>query len=387
MNTAKTKILILSGDLGDGHQQAANALLETAQLVHPDVEVTIVNVMELTHPYLHTFGRYLFMQGVKKFPSVYGYLYKKTRHASASSSMLKTFHLFGMGRLMKCLEELQPAVVVSTFPLAAYAMSLLKKKGLTGVPTVTVITDHTDHSYWVHPYTDQYIVGSEQVRTGLNRIGIHDSHISVTGIPVRPSFGRNYQRDSLRHKHNLHPSLPTVLIMGGGCGIIDTGIANLLTNDELSEQMQFIIVCGRNEKLRQHLSTETEHSKHRVVVTGFVDPIYELMALSDLIITKPGGLTTSEALTLGVPMLLYKPLAGQEQDNAAFLLAEGAAMQAEDETDLLIKCSQLLSQPNLLRVMKLNTKRIRSMDSAFQAMDVILQTKPHSAAQLELSHA
>jgi processive 1,2-diacylglycerol beta-glucosyltransferase len=389
MSTAKTKMLILSGDLGDGHQQAANALRETAQLRDPNIDVTVVNFMELTHPYLHTFSRYLFVQGVKKFPSIYGYLYQKTRHTHSPSSMLKTINLFSMGRLMKLLEELQPTVVTSTFPLAAYAMSLLKGKGLTVVPTVTVITDHTDHSYWVQPYTNQYIVGSEQVRFGLNRMGILDSHIAVTGIPVRPSFNQTYERKSLGIKHQLDPSQPTVLIMGGGCGIIDIGISDLLTTPLLSKQLQFIIVCGRNEKLRQQLSDEAKRSKHRVVVTGFVDTINEFMALSDLIITKPGGLTTSEALTMGIPMLLYKPLAGQEQDNAAFLLAAGAAVQAENEEDLLTKCSELLHQPKLLRNMKQSTKRIRTRDSAFQAMDVILQTqsKSVSARRLQLSHA
>jgi processive 1,2-diacylglycerol beta-glucosyltransferase len=387
MYPAKTKVLILSGDLGDGHQQAANALMETAKLVHPDAEVTIINFMELAHPYLHTFGRYLYVKGVKNFPSVYGYLYRKTRHSDTPSSVLKTFNLFSVGRLLKLLEELQPTVVASTFPVAAYAMSLLKSRGLTAVPMVTVITDHTDHSYWVHPHTDQYIVGSEHVRTCLNRIGIMDSLISVTGIPVRPSFNRTYERDSLREKYDLHPTLPTVLIMGGGFGIIDKGISSLLTSGKFTEQMQFIIVCGRNEKLRQQLTVEAKHSMHRIVVTGFIDHIYEIMALADLIITKPGGLTTSEALALGVPMLLYRPLAGQEQDNAAFLLEAGAAMQAEDAMDLLIKCMELLRQPKLLFMMKQNAKRIRSVNSAFQAVDVMLQTAHTFTAQMEYSHA
>ncbi|MDB5055180.1 MAG: hypothetical protein JWM44_3230 [Bacilli bacterium] len=371
----KQKVLILSGDFGDGHKQAARALREASLQFHPDVEVEIVDFMEWTHPHLHSTGKLFYLQLIKNFPVFYGYLFQITRYDSAMSYIFKKIRSFSLNRMVKLIEEVKPDVIVSTFPSAAAAMSILKAKGLTSIPTVTIVTDHTDHSYWLHPYTDQYLVGSRHVSKLLQYQDIPESQIVVTGIPIRSHFCQEYNRTHLKKLHDLSEELPTVMVMGGGLGMIGKEFIDLLHSDELPNPLQFVIVCGHNRKLKQRLTNELKHSKHRIKLTGYIDHVHELMAVSDLIVTKPGGLTISEALALELPMLLYKPLPGQEQDNAAFLLKAGAALQAKNEEELLTHLKNVFQNQNILNTIKRKAKSFQMKSATADALIAILQTE------------
>lgn len=372
------RILILTGELGEGHKQAAQALLEASQSYVPHAEVKVVDFMAHVSPRLHVVSKYLFIQGVKTFPSVYGYFFQKTRKPNTLSTLLKKVTIHGASRLLHLLHAYQPTVVVSTFPAAAAAMSALRTSGATSVPSVTVITDHTDHSYWLYPSTDLYIVGSERVRRSLNELGIDDAYISVTGIPIRANFCRNYNARQLREKYNLSPSQPTVLIMGGGHGFINSTLINMLRTDMLQEPVQFIIICGHNKQLKEHLDEVLQpakrRSKHRIVVTGYVQNVHEFMALSDLIITKPGGLTSSEAVAMKLPMLLYRTLPGQEQDNVKFLVEAGVAVEAKDDRDLPRQLERLLTTPHLLFAMRERARAYHMRDATSEAWKAIAFT-------------
>jgi processive 1,2-diacylglycerol beta-glucosyltransferase len=278
--------------------------------------------------------------------------------------------------MVKLLEEVQPDIIVSTFPSAAAAISILKAKGLTTVPTVTILTDHTDHSYWLNPYTDQYLVGSEHVSQLLQREHeIPESQISVTGIPIRANFSLEYDQSYLKEKHGLSKHLPIVMVMGGGLGMISKEFIQLLQSDALPKSIQFVIVCGHNHKLKQKLTRELRHSKHSIILTGYIQHVHEIMAVSNLIVTKPGGLTISEALALELPMLLYKPLPGQEQDNAAFLLKAGAALQARDEIELSEQLQAIFQNRHTLPDLKLKAKPFQMKSATIDALTAILQTE------------
>ncbi|WP_312468838.1 MGDG synthase family glycosyltransferase [Neobacillus sp.] len=374
----KDKILILSSTFGEGHQQVAIAIREAVQSRLPDAEPVVVDFMAVAHSYLYPISRYVYMKGVKKLPSLYGYFYQKTRRVNPFSIKLNSFLSTGMGRMLKLLQEVQPSVVVSTFPFAAGVMSKLKECRLTNIPSVTIITDYTDHSYWIHRYTDQYIVGSSLVRHALNRQGIADSKIADTGIPIKSKFYEHYSRKDLSIKYGLDFDLPTIMVMGGGHGMIRDGLLTFRELDALPQPIQLIIVCGHNEKLRHQLKEELKDSKHCIHLTGYIDYVHELMAISDFIITKPGGITISEAMAMKLPMLLYSPLPGQEQDNAQFLVQAGVAMQAENLADLRKKLFQLLYTPKFLVGMKENVKRFHMKGTNFDALDVIVRTKQQS---------
>lgn len=371
----RQKILVLSGSLGDGHRQAARAILEAARTVRPDVETVVVDLLEWTHPRLHSVGKFIFEQWVKKLPASYSYLFQKTRGDNALSKLAKSMQSYNLNRMLDLLHEVKPTVVVSTFPLAAASMSALKTNGLADIPSLTVVTDHTDHSFWIHPHTDKYLVASERVREALLRKGVAGGQIEVTGIPIGLSYGQSVDREMLRDRHSLHRSLPTVLVMGGGLGMIDEEFIDMLKSPALAKNVQFILVCGRNRKLEQELKDEFRHAGSRVFVTGYVDHVHELMALSDLIVTKPGGLTTSEALASQLPMLLYQSQLGQEKDNAAYLTGIGAALEAGSMSELSDLLTELLKDRRLLDTMKHKATMHKPMTPSTRVLQAILDTR------------
>lgn len=370
------KILILSGTLGDGHMQAARAMLEASALYRPGMVVEVVDFMSWIHPRTHTFERYCFLQWVKHLPALYGYMFQKTRMDNSLSRLLKQLRTFSIQRMVTLLREANPTLLVCTFPPAAAAISLLKAKGLIDLPTVTVITDHTDHSYWIHPHTDLYLVGSERVRLALQRRGISKTIITVTGIPVRPAYSQTLDQRKLRAKYGLSPTAFIVLVMGGGDGIINKNFIDQVNSETLPPNIHFNIICGRNEKLMKRLKEELKN-RSNVQIKGYVDDIHEWMAMADVLITKPGGLTTSEALASRLPMLLFQPQYGQERDNANFLISGGAAWELSINT-LQSQLQQLMDNREILSEMKEADRKIMHKDSARLAINEILNVQQYA---------
>ncbi|MGG3279337.1 MGDG synthase family glycosyltransferase [Paenibacillus solani] len=372
------KIIVLTGSLGEGHNQASKAIMESAKRNYPHLRVKVIDYMELTHPRLHVAGQFFFVQWMKHFPSVYGYLFQKTREENALIHMLKRSSTFSLHKLGTMLEAEKPAIVVSTFPPAAAGMSLLKAMGYTDVPTVTVMTDHTDHSYWIHSHTDYYMVGSDRVKSALERKGVPSAKISMTGIPVHPLYSQPVDQDQLRAYYGLKTSEKVVLIMGGGEGMIDKEIIELMKSRRYPQHVRFMVVCGRNMKLYQTLLEDfADHPQIKVM--GYVDRMHELMAMADLMVTKPGGLTISEALTMKCPMLLVKPLPGQEQDNADYLVGIGVARQAM-AGELQHQLLTLMTSPSILQEMKrkaaMNTHKDSARSVLTRLMDIQQNYRP-----------
>ncbi|MBM6994724.1 galactosyldiacylglycerol synthase [Paenibacillus sp. DXFW5] len=373
MNSMKReKMLILSGSLGEGHRQAAKAIVEASALYRPGIEVKVVDFLEWIHPRMHVIEQYCFLQWVKHFPSSYGYMYQKTRTDNTFTSILKCFSITSLQRLLRLLYKEQPTLLVSTFPPASAAISLLKEKGMTDLPAATVMTDHTDHSYWIHPFTDLYLVGSEGVRASLQRKGVAHHKIAVTGIPVRPTYSQSISisKGRLREKLALVPDAFIVLVMGGGYGMIDKSFIKQLQSDTYPDNLQFVIVCGRNGKLLNYLREELR-DRDNIMLTRYLERIHEWMAAADVLITKPGGLTTSEALALQLPMLLLEPRLGQEKDNAGYLLQTGVANLCQID-NLQDQLQRLVQQPFILGEMRGKAELCKQQDSARQVVKQIL---------------
>ncbi|CAG7635593.1 Processive diacylglycerol beta-glucosyltransferase [Paenibacillus solanacearum] len=376
------RVLLLSGDLGEGHNQAARALAEACGLPRLRIQTEVVNFMRQVYPGLHPIIKYFFLRGVEKAPSLYGYLYRKTHGLDRMSISFRSFLSIGLGKLTELIASTRPDVIVCTFPLAAAAVSLLKEKGLLRVPLVTVITDHTDHSLWLHPHTDLYLVGSEAVAGALTRRGIVSSRLCVTGIPVRQRFFETPDRGLLYRSLGLSPERPTVLVMGGGGGMFGDDIRMLIRSSAVREKLQMVIVCGSNAEVRCLLEEEVRRcGAVHVIVKGFVEEIHEWMAVADVLVTKPGGLTTAEAVAMGLPMLLYKPIPGQEEDNADVLERAGVAVRAAANRALGDQLLELAFNGERLQRMQEQAGRFRCEQSSALAWDAILKLQPRMPAR------
>ncbi len=363
--------------------QAAKAIVEASALYSPGVAVEVIDLMARVHPRLHTFERYCFLQWVKHFPSFYGYMFQKTRVDNSISQLLKQLRLFSIQRMITLLQESKPTVVVCTFPPAAAAISMLKERGLLDLPSVTVITDHTDHSYWIHPHTDLYLVGSGLVRSALQRRGVPKARITVTGIPVRPSYSQNLDRRELRAKHGMNQGAFIVLVMGGGEGMIDKALIGQMKSGSLPPNVQFIMICGRNRKLKDNLQKELE-GRPNVLLKGYVEDIHEWMAMADVLMTKPGGLTTSEAMASRLPMLLFEPRLGQEQDNAQYLISAGAAWEC-GVGELKQQLQRLMDNRRILDEMKKRAGEFMHSDSARLALTEITNMQQYAPREARTS--
>ncbi|MFD2616665.1 MGDG synthase family glycosyltransferase [Terrilactibacillus laevilacticus] len=368
----KNKILILSATIGDGHKQVAKAISEAVEYTLSNTETITIDIMEWIHPYLYPLSNYVYKRSIKKFPQIYSYLYRKTRVKSVFSTKLISLFMLGIHSMLEIVHRVKPSIIVCTYPFAAGMISKLKEQGLIDIPSVTVITDYTDHSYWIHPLTDQYIVGSSQVKDRLISAGVEPYKINITGIPIRKRFFETPTREQLIKKFDINSDKFTILIMGGGDGFFGKGVSTFQALESISPSVQLIIVCGRNKKLKKRLEQDCINFKHDVLLMGYCENIHELMAMSDLIITKPGGVTTSEALAMELPLLIYKPLPGQEEDNARFLLESRLALVAKDQNELINKIQSLLDDSESLVFMKQRIKQYSTKISSLEAINVIV---------------
>ncbi|QZA32506.1 UDP-N-acetylglucosamine 2-epimerase [Hydrogenibacillus sp. N12] len=353
---APYRVLILSASFGEGHRQASRAIQEALFLRHPDAAVEIVDYVQSINRTWSRFAQFFYLQGIKRAPVLYGFFYKQFNRiptdSTLSRSMSRIGHIIGGRKLKEYVDHFRPDVVIHTFPSSAGAHAELKRQGETAVPSFTVITDYAAHRQWIHQETDLFFVGAPKVRDELIAEGVPREKIRVTGIPVRQMFLRTYDRADLARRMGLRPDRPTVLLLAGAFGVSEQIVA--VTRALLAEPvpLQLLVVTGRNRRLYETMAEVTAEAGGRLRVFGFVENIAELMAVSDLVFTKSGGLTTSEAVAMEVPMVFFKPIPGQEAANADFLAGAGVAVITRQLDDLIAFTRRFLDDAGLRAAMK-----------------------------------
>lgn len=386
-NLGLRRVLILSVAVGAGHMRTAEALKEAVKILYPGAEIRILDTFRYASPFLGKMVLGAYMEMLKKLPFLYGLLYSQAGRGKPLSGKGKAgfSHIINIAaapRLVKCINDFKPEIIVCTHAFPLGIVSFLKKKGVFRGPLFAIITDYDVHSFYIFPEVDDYIVGSEDLIPQCLAFGIDPGCVHATGIPIHSQFMARHDKVLLRQQIGLKPDLPVVLLMGGGLGMgsIDTMFKTLGS----SNRCQLICVAGVNAVLRKKLDNMAWDMSCQVKIYGFVDNIHELMAASDFMVGKAGGLACAEAMALGLPIFIVDPLPGQEVRNAEFMNAAGAGVRI-NAANLATVVQEYLKDPakieNMARISAARGKPYaardvaRLMAIAVGGADVIQATK------------
>ena len=345
------RILILSAATGGGHMRAAHALEEAIRRKSPETEVRVVDFLKEISPILDKTicDGYHFL--ATKTPKVFGKLYQKTNEETPFSQIVPKFNSLFCQELVPLMEEFRPDVVVTTHPFATEMVSRLKEKGALFAPLICIMTDYGPHKAWFADRVDAYIVSAQDMVEEMVMMGVDRNKIFPFGIPVHGVFFYKEDKNKLQQELGLTPGLPTILIMAGSFGV--TNIAKIYRSIAVIDMpFQMIVITGRNQRLYDYFSEIIPESPKKTKLVFFTNEVEKYMHASDLIITKPGGLTVSEALACNIPLAVFDAIPGQEEDNANFLLQHEMAIRIQKGEDCADSIRALLQDHERLEKMR-----------------------------------
>jgi processive 1,2-diacylglycerol beta-glucosyltransferase len=371
------RILVLSASVGAGHLRAAEAVELALRQTVPDATVRNIDVLEMTNRLFRRLYGKFYLDLVNLAPHALGYFYDLMDQPSRSGRnrgdrLRLAVEKLNLKLFMKLLRAEPWDLVINTHFLPAEIIASLRKRGELSLPQVTATTDFDTHRLWVNPPCERYFTATEEGAIYLRHWGVPAETIFVTGIPIHPVFSVPKDRAACLQKHGLSEEFPVVLQLSGGFGVgpIQKLFAALL---QVQKPVQLVTITGRNEALREQLSALAPPPRHRVKVLGFTREIDELMQVADLVVTKPGGLTTSEVLARQAVMVIVNPIPGQESRNSDYLLENGAAIKVNNTATLPFKINRLLDQPEHLARLRENVRRIAHPQAAFDVVSSSLE--------------
>jgi processive 1,2-diacylglycerol beta-glucosyltransferase len=366
------KILIFTESVvGHGHYSAADSLKKALELKSANLSVEIVRVLPLISKPLEAWMGKLYLGTLRYAPLLWEKAY--TREKEFGRLLRDPIGRFVAGKLKDLIEEERPKVAVCTHSFCLGALAQLKARTGVSFRLGSVITDFDIHSFWLHPSVDFYIVANEETAAKLYTDS-GNSDCFATGIPIDPAFSHPpCDKKTIRRKLGLDSGRFTVLFTGGGCGMIPLSDSFFLYHALVNHlPVQLVFITGNNDALHRQLSSCFANESH-VHVRGFVHNMVEYMQASDLILTKPGGLTSSEAMAAGLPMLIGKPIPGHEEKNSHFLLKHKVAIRRDHPEELFQTLLSLLEEPHALDEMRQRALRIGKPRSAFDGAEAVLQ--------------
>lgn len=362
------RVLIATVTAGAGHLSAAAALEEAWKAARPKDVLEKKDVLDFAAKWYRKVYVDGYVKVIEHVPEVYGMVFKKTddsqRIRKATNFRRKFAHNTNKG-FVRYLKKFNPDIVLSVHYLPLEILGHMRAKNKTGVNPLNVctVTDFEAHAFWMEPGVDMYCVASDETKASLVARGAKAEDVTVTGIPIAAKFSTPINATAVRRQMGLRDDLPTLLVLGGGFGM--GPVAKILTQlDKMTGQFQTLVVAGRNKELRRELASQDR--KHPTHILGFCGNMQELMAASDLIISKPGGLTTSEAMAIGRPLVILDPIPGQEMANSDFLLERGAAIKVNRLDDLPFRLEQLLGSKKLAQM----TQAARALGHPQAARDI-----------------
>jgi len=354
-----------------GHRSATLAIEKAIKQLHPDTQILNINAFNYTNPISEKVINRIYMEVIKRTPKVWDYLYDNPSVVRSLENIKRHIHKSNSPKLKKLFDSFKPDLVVCTQAFPCGMVADFKKTYRESLPLVAVLTDYIPHSYWVYDEVDYYITPSDDVSARLEKKGVKAPKIKPYGIPFDHKFNQKLEPENIFRKLKLNPHKPAVLIMGGGQGL--GPIKTIVKSLEKSEHdIQELIVTGTNKRLFRSLRRKIKHYKKDIHLFGFVQNIHELMYISKVIISKPGGVTTAEVLSMGLPMVIVKPIPGQEVNNTNFLTQKQAALEVAEPKEVYRVIDDLLRNKAKLERLKTAGLKIAKPGASMDIAKLIL---------------
>ncbi len=368
---AVQRVLLMYISVNSGHHCASLAVERALKVLQPTIDVLNINSFNYTNPILERVINRTYLEVIRRTPDVWEYLYDNPGVVRRTQALKRLIHRFNSAKLRDLLESFRPDVIgcAQAFPCGMVA-DFKASHGLQ-VPLVGMLTDYAPHSYWLYDEVDWYVVPSDETKERLVRNGVDEERVKAFGIPINPVFGQHVDRREVRSALRLDPVKPVVLIMGGGGGL--GPIRELVWRLDRAEiDAQLVVVTGVNGRLQRWLEAKSHRFRKPMRALGYVNYIDQLMACATLIVTKPGGLTTAEALAKGLPMVIVHPIPGQEANNTQFLLKNQVAVRAQHVEDVVALIGSLLERPMKLQQMRRAAMALGKPDAALRTARLML---------------
>ncbi|MCD5401066.1 hypothetical protein LR013_00505 [candidate division NPL-UPA2 bacterium] len=356
-----------------GHHLAALAIERALRELEGSGKVLTVDSLSYTNPRLNQVVQRSYLSLLHNAPEVWNYLYDNPKVARKIAGVKEFINKLSSNRLEKLLDSFSPQAVICTQAFPCGVVAAYKEKRRKNIPLMGVITDYIAHCYWLYDQVDFYAVPHETTKRDLLRKGVAEKKIRITGIPIDPKFGRKQDGNRIAERVSLSPNLPTVLIMGGGQGLgpVEEIVCRL---DALTLPFQMIVVTGLNKSLRRDLKKRESRMTKPVHIVGYVDNIEELMEISDIIVSKPGGLTSAEALAKSLAIVIANCLPGQEERNSQFLVDEGVAIKVDEGKGIAAVVEELLRNSQRLSSLQAKARGLSRPDASSEIAKIALET-------------
>lgn len=373
------KILIFYGSYGGGHLSAAKAISSHLKETYgKQIEVKVVDCIEYINKYINKVSTEAYKELAKKAPWAWKRVYKKAQNGALSHISNTTNRLMSV-KLNQLLQEFKPDLVISTHPFSTQMCAILKKRDKIDCKLATVLTDYHIHAQWLvlYKYVDYFFVANEQMKQDMVAEGVNDQKIFVTGIPVSESFSKKFDKKSICEEFGLLEEKETVLFFAGGeFGLgRNTTYMVLKALIRLFKNLQIVAIAGKNKRMKSRFNelVETTASSDRVKILEYTNKVPELMSISSLVITKPGGLTVTECLASNLPIVIINPIPGQEEENAQFLVENDVAIWIKKGDNIARALKNLFRNKEHFSLMKENTKILAKPDATAEICRIVLE--------------
>ena len=373
------KILIFYASYGGGHLSAAKAIKKYLDENYSDIQTEMIDCIKYINKALDKLTTGAYREMAKKVPTLWGKVYSNSQsgllgHVSSRSNKIMAI------KLKNLIKEINPDTIISTHPFSSQMVSYLRRKGKIDCKLATIMTDFASHEQWLvgHEYTEWFFVSNDDMKNQLTEFEVENDKIYVTGIPMSERFFEKFDRDEIFASFNLSPEKKVILFFGGG----EFGLGKERTLEIFkslirnSIDYQIVAIAGKNEKMKENFEKIVDElDVHNTVrVLGFTDKVPELMYISNLVVTKPGGLTTTESIASHLPIIIINPIPGQEEENAEFLERHGVGIwiRKKDNPDEIF--SDLFSSQEKLNNMKESTKLIEKTSATKDICKIIMES-------------